>query len=1128
MIRYHVSMTQSTDFRIGIDVGTHSVGLAAIKVDEKGLPVSLLNSMVVLHDSGVDPEQAKAAITRLASSGVARRTRRLIQRRRKRLAKLDRRIQGLGWPIIDHQDSTDPYLPWNMRYKLATEKLEGEEQLRALSIAIRHMARHRGWRSPYADVRTLLVPKPASSEFEAMKEKVAETSGVVFDEDVTPAEVVVNLGLNPANRLRSALGKKYKHGAIKEGKDVEGTEKLGVFGGKLMQSDHAGEIRKIGEVQQLDPELVKNLILWVFEAESPKGKAGERAGRDALPGQSGKPRAPKAHPSFQRFRIVSVIANLRVCEGDVQRPLSVEEKNAAIDLLMNGVVEDGVTWTDVAEVLGVERSQLVGTAKLAPEGERASAIPPVNTTNRRILGSGIKPLVNWWKEANGVEQAAMVTALSNADDLNESDPGAETVREFLECQPENILEKISGIVLPAGRAAYSVDSLERLTKRMFEDSMDLHQARKVEFGVDDNWVPPSAPIGEPVGNPAVDRVLKIVNRWIMAIERKWGVPLSVNVEHVRSGLVSEAMVREYERELNARNERNQKVVEDARERIGIRSKMRRSDITRYLALRRQNCQCLYCGSVITFENCEMDHIVPRKGEGSTNTRDNLAAVCETCNKSKSNTPFAVWASQQRRPGVSIDEAIERVRFFVNDPGLSKEQNLNFKADVIARLRRTEADDPIDGRSIESVAWMANELRDRVLAHYRDRGFDVKVRVFRGAITAEARKASGFEGQVQLIGGKGKTRLDRRHHAMDAAVVALMSDFVAQTLIERQSKQIAAQYKRDCGSDWKEYRGADAAHRLEYGHWLNKMNRLIPLFNTALAADEIPVTQNVRLRLGDGSAHNATIRKFNKKKLVGDSWTRDEIDQASSPQMWVALSQDPDFSEKDGLPENPRRKLRVKSEWFAATDEVNILPKKIAAIPVRGGYAEVGNTIHHARLYRIPGPKKDTYGMIRVFAPDLQRHSREDLFNVYLGPETISMRDAKPATRDAVLDGRAEYLGWVVAGTELEIDLSDPSFQKNKVGDLLRDFPNTNRWVVRGFPTSSKLRLRPLFLSSEGLDKVDHSSGSAEIISGMTGWRVEIGALAKASLCRVIRRDTFGMERWETYSGLPISFSIRNG
>lgn len=1116
-------MTQDTNYRIGIDVGTNSVGLAAIEVDGQDLPVRILNSVVMLHDSGVDPEQAKAAITRLANSGVARRTRRLIQRRRKRLDQLDRRLRSLGWPIVDHEELTDPYLPWNVRYQLVTEKLEGEDLNRALSIAVRHMARHRGWRSPYADVSTLFIAKPPSSQLEDMKQRVTEKSGVVFDDDTTPAEVVVNLGLNPGNRLRSALGAKYKERAVKDGESVAGEEKIGVFGGKLMQSDNAGELIKIGRVQELDPDFVKQLISWVFESESPKGTAGKRVGKDALPGQQDKDRAQKAHPVFQRFRIVSVIANLRIKEDGQTRVLTAEEKATAIELLMSGVVEDGVTWNDVAECIGVERKHLVGTAKVAAEGERPAAFPPVNTTDRRIRASKIMPLVNWWGQANPDEQAAMVIALSNADELDESTLGAEAVREFLERQDETVLEKISQISLPAGRAAYSVDSLERLTQRMLKDSLDVHEARKIEFNVEDSWTPPTSPIGEPVGNPAVDRVFKIVNRWLMAVERKWGTPKSVNIEHIRSGFSSESMVREYEKDLKKRHERNQKVVEEAHQNLGITSKMRRSDITRYLAIRRQNSQCLYCGAVITFENAEMDHIVPRKGAGSTNTRDNLAAVCEICNKSKSNLPFAVWASQQSRPGVSIEEAVKRVRGFIDDLGLSPKQNRNFKQDVRTRLRRTEADEPIDNRSIESVAWMANELRDRIIGHYG--GADVKVRVFRGAITAEARRASGFENRVELIGGRGKTRLDRRHHAMDAAVIALMSDYVAQTLAERQSMKTAAQQTRDFTNAWKDYRGKDAAHQLQFGQWLNKMNRLLQLLNTALARDEIPVMQNVRLRLGDSAAHDATISKLDPKR-VGEAWTRDEIDRSSTPQMWIALSRDPDFSEIEGLPENSERRLRVKSEWFGPDDDLRILPKNIAAISVRGGYAKVGNTIHHARIYRIPGAKSDTYGMVRVFAPDLLRHRNEDLFSVDLGPETISMRDARPEVRDAVINGNADYLGWLVAGTELDIDLSDPSFHKHAIGQLLEDFPSTHSWVVKGFATNSKLRLRPSQLSSEGIETGEYSAGSHKIIASKTGWIVELGVLVKSRHLRVVRRNALGSERVNSARGLPSSFAIR--
>ena len=54
----------SRKYRVGIDVGTNSVGFAAVEEDDSGSPTRFLNTMVVIHDSGVDPEQKKYAITR--------------------------------------------------------------------------------------------------------------------------------------------------------------------------------------------------------------------------------------------------------------------------------------------------------------------------------------------------------------------------------------------------------------------------------------------------------------------------------------------------------------------------------------------------------------------------------------------------------------------------------------------------------------------------------------------------------------------------------------------------------------------------------------------------------------------------------------------------------------------------------------------------------------------------------------------------------------------------------------------------------------------------------------------------------------------------------------------------------
>ena len=84
---------------------------------------------------------------------------------------------------------------------------------------------------------------------------------------------------------------------------------------------------------------------------------------------------------------------------------------------------------------------------------------------------------------------------------------------------------------------------------------DLHEARKTLFNVTDSWRPPADPIGEPLGNPSVDRVLKNVNRYLMNCQQRWGNPVSVNIEHVRSSFSSVAFARKDKREYEKNNEK---------------------------------------------------------------------------------------------------------------------------------------------------------------------------------------------------------------------------------------------------------------------------------------------------------------------------------------------------------------------------------------------------------------------------------------------------------------------------------------------------------------------------------------------------------------------------------------------
>jgi CRISPR-associated endonuclease Csn1 len=758
--------------------------------------------------------------------------------------------------------------------------------------------------------------------------------------------------------------------------------------------------------------------------------------------------------------------------------------------------------------------------------------------------------------------------------------------------------------LPEGRAAYSVRTLRRLTQRMLSSGDDLHAARKAVFGVPDDWQPSASPIGEPVGNPAVDRVLKIVNRYLAACERQWGLPQSVNIEHTRNGLISEKQAGKIDRENQQRYQANQELrgeiaqylnsqgdavrqggddsfVENPESPVnGLAIGQRRSDIDRWRALTRQGSACLYCGATLRWETLEMDHIVPRAGAGATNTQVNLAAVCRECNHSKGKDAFAVWVRSGKRPQASLLDALARVdgfQFFGLESRDRRYQS-RFKRDVKDRLRRTEADDPIDNRSIESVGWMANELRHRIDAHYKQlhrqgstQG-DTRVGVFRGWVTSESRRAAGIDKRLLLIGGHpGKNRLDRRHHAVDAATIAMIRQGAAQSLatqnqvLRANEWADAKQTARDQGMrdwdlaqvlairdnlhrvnqldgrlaiDWKDYKGANPDL---FDCWRQQMVLLADLIQAALDRDQVPVFELLRLRVGSSRAHEDTVNKL-AQVAVSQAMSTELIDRSATPAQWVALTRQPDFDPREGLPSDPSRRVRIHQDWFTGADKLGFFKTGSGCLAVRGGYVELGSSFHHARIYRCvkrlsSGKTSLFYGQLRVYASDLIEFGgrSEDVFHIDLPPQAISWRTADSALRRAVAAGDAEYIDWLVPGDELE--LSIPGGKTDAIGVFLGQFPETKRWVVQSLKAPTKLHLRPRQLSGEGAEAEDLTTSASALVA--------VPKSTKAILCegngfvpainvlfgqyhpRIIRRDILGHVRLSSTAHLPVSWSLES-
>ena len=1094
-------------YRVGIDVGLKSIGFCAVEVDENDQPLRLLNSMVFVHDAGVDPNENKAAKSRKLTAGVARRTQRRTAQNKRRLAELDRVLtEKLHWPLPNLEDFEDPYEPWRTRAELVEHYIKDDaERAEALAIAIRHIARHRGWRNPYLSVDSLLTPQEPSEFLRGLNERVTQALGREFPADATPGQLICAYIDSP----------KYA-----ETQGIRGD--AGILSGKLHQFDNVGEIRKICEVQRLDHDVFKLLVRHVFFAKSPRGSAAGLVGHDQIPGQGKYIRAEKAHPDFQLFRMVAVLTNLRIHEGKAERCLTPDELRGLVDYILEVQLKQQVTWADLADNLGIERADLRGTARASFDGSPALRFPPTDVTSEKIMASKVKWLKDWWNSADSERRGFMVDALSNSGGSTGDNDIDDEVAELLEAATEDEQAELEKIQLPQGRAAYSLDSLRRLTKRMLEEGVDLHTARKEEFNVDDDWRPEPEPIEAPVGNPAVDRVLKQVSRWLRMATDRWGEPAVINIEHTRDGLGSEKVARELLREGQRRQDLNQKNLVEIAQQLGIPVKDKRSALLKYAAIQRQNSMCLYCGAEIGFTTAEMDHIVPRALSGSTNDRSNLAAVCRTCNHQKGAVPFAVWAtSGEAHEGVSLEDAIKRVRLWQKGPGMSPKQHKAFQSEVISRLKSRKPDEEFDGRSMESVAWMAVELRTRIDGYYRKVNSDSvpKIGIYRGQLTAEARKASGFENRVNLIGGKGKTRFDRRHHAMDALVIAMMNQSVSQTLAlrvnMRESQRITGQEET-----WKNFYGKPGQASERFEKWREGMLHAVELFNIELAKNAIPFHENVRLRVGSSKVHDDTVRKFIHAKL-GEALSVAMIDRAETPALWTALTRLPDFDPKDGLPEDPSREIYIHGRKITADEQLNFFNSPSACLKVRGGYVEIGSSIHHARVYRIDG-KKTTYAMVRVFATDLVKMTHEDVFTTPLKASTISMRTASPKIRTALADGSATQIGWLVEGDELQIETD--KYTSGLISTVLQQYPQLTSWRVAGFMTIEQIRLKPYLLSKEGF-----SEDADEVIEKVVerpGWTPAINMLLSAGNVVVVRRNCLGEPRINEGSSLPITQQLR--
>ena len=1084
--------------RIGIDVGERSVGFGAVEYDDDGWPIRILASVSHIHDGGMDPDTAKTPKSRLATAGVARRTRRLIRNRRKRLRLLDETLRKQGFPVPD-EEVPQTHDAWHARARLVEEVIADSAERDALiSLAVRHLARHRGWRNPWWSYERLAEAPTPSDAFAKTLDEAHKRFPGLLDHVQTMGQLVSTLAGKGIPIRPTKQAQKDPAGAL--------------MSHQVRQEDSLAELQLILGNQGISAAVTEAICTAVFFQAKPHIPK-DRIGACAL--QPEQARAPMASLEFQEYRVRAKVADLRVRAGKERRPLTADEYDRVVDYLLTYRDEVRPRWRDVAEHLGLSARDLVDDSQDGSGGTFA----PIDRTSAKV--SQLLPkkgeLTAWWDTARPLERSELISTITDLSG-EDGDISSDALAALLG-DPENLerLDKVNN-ALESGRAMYSIDTLSKLNAVMREQRCDLHTARKAAFDIDDNWKPPRPSFDDPIEHPTVNRVNTLVRRFLMTAVEKWGMPEWVVVEHVRDAFAGPTALAEIRNEIRMNTNRREGIAKSLRDQ-GIPDPNRR-DIKKNECVERQNCICLYCGTTITLLTSELDHILPRAGGGSSR-RDNLVAVCRPCNAAKGKLPFPVFAAQAHNPEISVEAAALRVKSW-NVTGMSRKAAFRLKADITRRLNLTEEDET-DERSLESTAYAAREMRARIETFLDQQAERLKadrgaVMVFSGTVTSEARKAGGVDDRIRLREFTRKSRFDRRHHAVDATVLTSLDLGVAKTLAERAAKQRDNSFVQK-DMDWKDYRGATQGARDTYARWAERISALAGLIEDAIRDDRIPVVRQLRLSPRVGSVHADTIEPL-VRKSIGDAFTQSEVLRIVNKSLFMKMSE---LAAGGDLGEDSGRSVAMK---WAPDRPVELYPSNAAYLPVRGGAVAIGGTAKWAQVFAWKARTGFGFGMIRLFAGEFPRigFGSGDFLTTSPSPASQAMRATNPTLAKRIRSGEARLIGWLAAGDEISIDPESLGDGDDALSQFLHTLPETH-WYVSGFMSPERLTIAPSLLASEGLEDA-MSPIIRQIVGGdRAGIAIAINRALGGTNTTIIRRTVTGAPRWKS-DGLPVSWNVR--
>lgn len=789
-------------YRLGIDLGTNSLGWCALDLGADGAPAGVRDGGVRIYSDG---REAKTG----ASLAVDRRNARAMRRRRDRFLRrrdvLLEELTNFGLMPADETDRKALELldPYHIRATALDEKVPPHFFGRALF----HLNQRRGFKSNRKadraadDAELGVVAKGTDNLDTAMAEEGARTYGeyLARRHALSPDD---HAAFQRRTRIRRDDGDEdYAFYPARRHLEAEFAALW-----RAQQRHHPDILTEEAR------DRLYQIIFYQRPLKSPP------VGRCAYTAER---RIAKAHPLFQRLRLVKAINELTVEDvGEASRPLTLEQRDNILRAWRSPTeTKRSMTWGAIRTAAGLPR-----TSRFKGEERRGKGLvgDEVEAEMVKLYGSEWRalPQDEQWRILERLreeeDEAALLTDLQIKHGLDEERARAVSKARLPEGHGRigptaagRILAEMEAAVIPESEAVARCGwhHSDHRTGEVWEALPYYGEIldRQIPPGSQDPEDPPEECFGR-ITNPTVHIGLGQLRRVINAIIARHGLPHDIVVELARDLKLSEDEKAEVNRVIKRNTDaaiRRGKMLEE----IGIANKGSNRVILQLWEDLHPDPKarvCIYTGQPISIEmlfsdQIDIDHILPIRATLDDSNANKLVCIAAANRRKGHRTPFDAFGTT-----AEWDAILSRAQ------NLPRNKSWRFAPDALTRFGDESG---FLARQLTDTQYLSRLAKEYLGALYPERGEgSQRVRVIPGRLTEMLRRNWGLNSLLPdhnyAQTAKHKNRLDHRHHLIDAFVTALTDQGLIQkvaTAAGRNDELGMAHIFKDMPEPWAGFR-----------------------------------------------------------------------------------------------------------------------------------------------------------------------------------------------------------------------------------------------------------------------------------------------------------------------------------